>query len=27
VYFFDSAGFEWELVEYFTDDPSLRYQY
>ncbi len=27
VYFFDSAGFEWELVEYFTDEPSLRYQY
>lgn len=27
LYFFDHAGFEWELIEYGTDDPNLRYQY
>ncbi|MDR9829377.1 VOC family protein [Vibrio sp. FNV 38] len=27
VYFWDSAGFEWELVEYFTPDPQQRYRY
>ncbi|WP_261815651.1 VOC family protein [Vibrio gallicus] len=27
VYFFDKAGFEWELVEYLTQDPKQRYRY
>ncbi len=27
VYFWDEAGFEWELVEYFTDDAAKRYIY
>ncbi|MGL6259950.1 VOC family protein [Vibrio sp. WXL103] len=27
VYFWDSAGFEWELVEYFTQEPKQRYRY
>ncbi|MGR5259817.1 VOC family protein [Vibrio astriarenae] len=27
VYFWDNAGFEWELVEYFTNDPKQRYRY
>ena len=26
-YFLDSAGMEWELVEYLTDDPSKRFDY
>lgn len=26
-YFHDSAGFEWELVEYLTDDPDERFRY
>ncbi|WP_461535690.1 VOC family protein [Spongorhabdus nitratireducens] len=27
MYFYDAAGFEWELVEYFSDDPAKRYHY
>ncbi len=27
LYFYDDAGFEWELVEYLSDDPSDRYLY
>lgn len=27
IYYFDSAGFEWELVEYGSDDPSEKYLY
>ncbi len=26
-YYFDDNGFEWELVEYLTEDPALRNQY
>lgn len=26
-YFYDSAGMEWELVEYLSDDPAERYSY
>ncbi len=26
-YFYDSAGMEWELVQYLSDDPSLRHSY
>jgi len=26
-YFYDAAGMEWELVEYLSDDPDLRYHY
>lgn len=26
-YFYDSAGLEWELVEYLTADPARRYGY
>ncbi len=27
LYFYDDAGFEWELVEYMSDDPAERYLY
>ncbi len=27
AYFYDRAGFEWELIEYSTDDPAQRYRY
>ncbi|GAM58139.1 glyoxalase family protein [Vibrio ishigakensis] len=27
VYFYDRAGFEWELVQYLSDDPKQRYRY
>jgi catechol 2,3-dioxygenase-like lactoylglutathione lyase family enzyme len=27
LYFHDSDGFEWEFVEYLTDDPSKRNEY
>lgn len=27
LYFYDEAGFEWELVEYLTDDPVDRHLY
>ncbi|MDA9558197.1 glyoxalase [Vibrio sp.] len=27
MYFYDSAGFEWEFVEYFTDELEERYIY
>ena len=27
VYFLDPAGFEWEFVEYFSDDPERRNRY
>ena len=27
AYYFDSAGFEWELVEYLSDVPDERYLY
>lgn len=26
-YFLDSAGMEWELVQYLTDDPSKQFAY
>ena len=26
-YFLDASGMEWEFVEYFSDDPSLRNDY
>jgi catechol 2,3-dioxygenase-like lactoylglutathione lyase family enzyme len=27
AYFFDSAGFEWEIVEYLSEDPAERNAY
>lgn len=27
IYYYDNEGFEWELVEYLSDDPSERYLY
>lgn len=27
AYYYDRAGFEWELIEYSTDDPTTRYRY
>jgi catechol 2,3-dioxygenase-like lactoylglutathione lyase family enzyme len=27
AYFYDSAGFEWEMVAYYTEDLSERYSY
>ena len=27
AYYFDEAGFEWELVEYFSEKPSEKYLY
>lgn len=27
VYFYDADGNDWEFVEYFSDDPSLRNDY
>ena len=27
VYFIDADGFEWEFVEYFTEDPAKRNDY
>ena len=27
IYYFDHAGFEWELVEYLSDEPGERYLY
>ena len=27
IYYFDKAGFEWELVEYFTKKPSEKFLY
>jgi hypothetical protein len=27
AYYYDKAGFEWELVEYLSDDPSEKYFY
>jgi len=27
AYYYDSAGFEWELVEYLSDDPEERYSH
>lgn len=27
VYFYDRAGFEWELVQYLTSNPLQRYRY
>ncbi len=27
IYFYDKAGFEWELIEYFTEDPNKRNEY
>lgn len=27
VYFYDRAGFEWELVQYLSDDPKQMYRY
>ncbi len=27
AYYFDKAGFEWELVEYLSEKPSERYLY
>lgn len=27
AYFLDGAGFEWELIEYFSDDPAKRNDY
>ncbi|NVK21188.1 MAG: VOC family protein [Kangiellaceae bacterium] len=27
LYFFDSTGFEWELVEYFSNDPDEMFLY
>jgi len=27
TYYFDNAGFEWELVEYLSEKPSEKYLY
>lgn len=27
IYYYDNEGFEWELIEYLSDDPSERYLY
>jgi catechol 2,3-dioxygenase-like lactoylglutathione lyase family enzyme len=27
IYYFDKAGFEWELVEYLSEKPSEKYLY
>jgi catechol 2,3-dioxygenase-like lactoylglutathione lyase family enzyme len=27
AYYYDSSGFEWEIVAYYTDDLSQRYSY
>ncbi len=27
LYFFDSFGFEWELIEYSSEEPSKKYLY
>ncbi len=27
AYYYDQAGFEWELVEYLSDRPSEQYLY
>ena len=27
VYYFDEAGFEWELIEYFSEKPSEKFLY
>ncbi len=27
IYFYDDAGFEWELVEYLSDQPEQKYLY
>ncbi len=27
LYYYDTEGFEWELIEYFSDKPSERYLY
>ena len=27
VYYYDAAGFEWEIVEYLADDPQKRNDY
>jgi hypothetical protein len=25
AYFYDASGFEWELVQYLSDDPAERH--
>ena len=27
IYYFDTSGFEWEIIQYFTDDPALKNEY
>ncbi len=27
AYYFDQAGFEWELIEYASNDPEKKYRY
>ena len=27
AYYYDSAGFEWEIIEYISEDPAKRHDY